>query len=288
MPLDVHARAERGRRADQDAHLARVHAVEELLAPQLVVARVGDSGDLLVGDTEGAEATPKVVVDVPSAARRGRCVAEDELRPPVLGGERPFPVDPVRALLDLSVIERVYIGVVRGEELRVECELPSLARDLEHVVLLGPYLAVTDSVCPHGKLAHERALAVRGLHRNGDALDVRHVEVEVFGGEDVREVVEGGHELWQVVEAREALLYLEAVSLGADLHGVHDLAVDRGPCGEGGATRGLEEAWREVALEVVELAHGVGDGRAGGEDDVGTEPLFAEVGALVEQILALL
>ena len=53
-------------------------------------------------------------------------------------------------------------------------------------------------------------------------------------------------------------------------------------------TRSIEEAWREVALEVVELAHGVGDGCAGGEDDVGTEPLFAEVGALVEQVLALL
>ena len=217
--LDVDPGPERLRRTDEHADVAGVHSGVEGVAPLLAVARLPHRRHLRLRDAEGHDRVPEGVDDVPPAgpARRRRRVAEDELRTPGPGGLLPYLPHPGGAGGDLAVGEgrdRVVIGV---EELGVEGDLAPVGRDLEEVVDVGGDLAEADGGRPLGQLRHGLALGLRRLDDDVHVLALRHVQVEVVGGDHVGEGVRRRDELGEVHEAREALLDLEAAALGPHL-----------------------------------------------------------------------
>ena len=172
------------------------------------------------------------------------------------------------------------------EEFGVEGDLASVARDLEEVVVLRWHVAVAHAVRPVGQFLHLLLLPVGDGHWDGHLLQFGQWQLDVVVGDHVGELLHRVHQFGQVLEPREPLLDLEAVALGFQFHGGHDLAVGASPCGERVQPLRLEGSGREVALHVVQLAHAVGDRRAGHERDVAAVPGLAQPFAFVEQVLA--
>ena len=182
-------------------------------------------------------------MDVPLSGRRGRRVAEHELRGLVGRMLLPDPVDVLRADLYLAVFHRLDVRVGHVEQLRVEADLPAVVRDVEHVVVGRVDTAVPDDFGALHEFFDGFFLRFGRFDRDGDDVAVRHVEVELVGGQQVRVVVERAHELRQVMELRETLFDLVSASLRLDLDAFDDAAVRVGPAGERLHALGLEQAW---------------------------------------------
>ena len=250
-----------------------------------VVARVVNERDLLGGHAQSDEPVLEVLIGVPSA-RRGRArIAEDELRAQARRLLMPDPGDVLGARLDLAVLQRPVV-LVSFEELGVEGDLASVARDPQEVVDLRRHVAVAYAVRPVGQFLHLLLLPVGDRHGHGHLLQFRQRQLDVVVGDHVGELLHRVHQLGEVLEPREPLLDLEAVAFGLQFHGGHDLAVGARPCGERVQSLRLEGSGREVALHVVQLAHAVGYRRAGHERDAASVPGLAQPFAFVEQVLA--
>ena len=197
----------------------------------------------------------------------------------------PYPGDVLGACLDLAVLQRPVVFVA-FEELGVEGDLASVACDSEEVVDLRRYVAVAYAVGPVGQFLHLVLLLVGDGHGDGHLFQFGQWQLDVVVGDHVGELLHRVHQFGQVLEAREPLLDLESVAFGFQFHGGYYLAVDASPCGERVEALGLEGSGREVALHVVQLAHAVGDRRAGHERDVAAVSGLAQPFAFVEQVLA--
>ena len=283
--LHVGAGAELLGASHQHADLAGSDFGEQLLASGGVVAGVVHERYLLGGHAQLDEAVLEVLVGVPSA-RRGRArVAEDELRAQAWRLLLPDPGDVLGACLDLAVLQGAVV-LVAFEELGVEGDLSPVASDPQEVVDLRRHVAVAHEVGPVGQFLHLLLLAVGDGHGDGHLLQFGQRQLDVVVGDHVGELLHRVHQFGQVLEAREPLLDLESVAFGLQFHGGYYLAVGASPCGERVEALGLEGSGREVALHVVQLAHGVGDRRAGHERDVASVPGLAQPFAFVEQVLA--
>ena len=227
----------------------------------------------------------EVLVGVPSARRGCARVAEDELRAQAWGLLVPDPSDVLGARLDFAVLQGPVVFVA-FEELGVEGDLSSVARDFEEVVDFRRHVAVACAVGPVGQFLHLVLLLVGDGHGDGHLFQFGQRQLDVVVGDHVGELLHCVHQLGQVLEPREPLFDLEAVAFGLQFHGGHDLSVGPRPCGERVQSLRLEGSGREVALHVVQLAHAVGYRRAGHERDVASVPGLAQPFAFVEQVLA--
>ena len=228
--LDVGARPKLLGRAEEHPHLTRVHLLEERV-PALRSRVVMDEGDLRFGDSQTDELRLNLSVDVPCVPRRGRCVAEDELRSEVRRRVRPDPRDVLRARLEFASL-RAVLGLrvpYAVEDPGGERERSALGRYLQEVVLGGVHAALADELGAVGELLDQLPLLIVGLDGHDLDLHLGHVEIEVVLRHDVSEGVDAGHELGQVVELGEPLLDLESVALGFHLDRLHGLAVGLRP-----------------------------------------------------------
>ena len=118
----------------------------------------------------------------------------------------------------------------------------------------------------------------RGFFRVRLFFSFRHFSV----GQHVRRAhvgkeLELRHEFGHVVEGSHPLLHLVAHAFGAQFHLRGDFREVCCPCVEVGDTFVLQDLRRQVALERIQLRHGVGNRRAGREDEAAIVRLLVHV-----------
>ena len=285
--LHVRTGAQGAGRTDEHAHLALADLFEQGLFLLWILFLCGEH-DFVFRNSQVDEPSFQIGLDVPLAGRRGRRVAEHELCGLLLGMLPPDLVDLLGADLHLAAFHGLDVRIGHVEQFRIETDLPAVVRDVEHVVVRRVNGSVTHQFRPLHERVHGLFLRFGGFDRDGHHLAVRHVEVELVGGQQVRVVVERAHQLGKVMEFREPLLDLVSAAFRLDLDAFDDAAVRVGPAGERLHALRPEQVGREIALHVVQFGHGIGYRRAGREHDVRSPTLLAQVLALVEQVLAFL
>ena len=285
--LHVRTGAQGAGRTDEHAHLALADLFEQGLFPLRILFLRGEH-DLVFRNSQVDEPSFQIGLDVPLAGRRGARVAEHELCGLLLGVLLPDLVDLLGADLHLAAFHGLDVRIGHVEQFRIETDLPAVVRDVEHVVVRRVHGSVANQFGPFHQRVDGLFLRFGGLDRDGYHFTVRHVEVELVGGQQVRVVVERAHQLGKVMKFREPLFDLVSAAFRFDLDAFDDAAVRVGPTGERLHALGFEQVGGEVALHVVQFGHGVGYRRAGREYDVAAMSRLAQVFALVEQVLAFL
>ena len=285
--LHVRTGAQGAGRTDENAHLALADLFEQGLFPLRILFLRGEH-DLVFRNSQVDEPSFQIGLDVPLSGRRGRRVAEHELCGLLLGMLPPDLVDLLGADLHLAAFHGLDVRIGHVEQFRIETDFPAVVRDVEHVIVRRVNGSVAHQFGPFHQRVDGLFLRFGGFDRDGHHLAVRHVEVELVGGQQVRVVVERAHQLGKVMEFREPLLDLVSAAFRLDFDAFDDAAVRVGPAGERLHALRLEQVGSEVALHVVQLGHGIGYRRAGREHDVASMSCLAQVLALVEQVLAFL
>ena len=230
--LHVRSCAHFRRAPDEHADFAFADLLEGVLL-RLVGMRILDERDLLCGDAPFDQLVAQVLVNaiggiergelrlgenvglLPVAlALRGGHVAEHELRgldglALTVDAEHVF-----HATVHLAVLP---IGKRRVDEPLIERDLAPVVGDFQHVVLFGRHGARMHQVSTLPEVLYVRLLLGRGLAGDRFVRRIGNVQVEHIGRLNVGERREEGHELRQVVKAREALLEAESRARGVDL-----------------------------------------------------------------------
>ena len=135
-----------------------------------------------------------------------------------------------------------------------------------------------------GKLCHHIFLELRGLDNHRFKLGIRHRQVQLIGGFDVRNLLEHIHQLRQIEELGEAGSGTIAGALRSQLDGGGGFTEGRCPGVEVSQIFLLEGVVLEVTHDRVKLSHGITDGGAGCKDDATTAGQLIHVAALHKHI----
>ena len=126
----------------------------------------------------------------------------------------PDLVDLLGADLHLAAFHGLDVRIGHVEQFRIETDFPAVVRDVEHVIVRRVNGSVAHQFGPFHQRVDGLFLRFGGFDRDGHHLAVRHVEVELVGGQQVRVVVERAHQLGKVMEFREPLLDLVSAASG--------------------------------------------------------------------------
>ena len=168
------------------------------------------------------------------------------------------------------------LGIVRHgrqHQPKVECGLPSLGRDFEHVIFMGMDLSHSDAVCALNQLLHKLfEFWCGGRTANGRlfTLQFRARQIEHLGGLHVRRLPEQLHQLRDIDETGEARVEPVARAIGRKFHCGHRLSEGGRPRIEMIQVVFLQIVRLKIPLHGEHLGHAVGDGRAGGKNNTTT------------------
>ena len=122
------------------------------------------------------------------------------------------------------------------------------------------------------------------LDRDGMEVRLWPRQVQLVRQLDVRDLLEGGHQLRQIEEFGEARLCAEPRPLRGQLHRRHSFPKGGGPSVEVLEPHLLQLVVLEVPLHGIKLRHGVTDRRPRGEDDALVSRQLVHIPALHKHI----
>ena len=278
--LSVHAHTHLTGGADQHTHLAIVHILEQL---GLFIVGIGimDKCHFPGRHTGSNQSVADIVIDgdilhsllhfglvgglcVGAALRCGQ-VAEDQLRALDILAVFPDLQDIVGTLHDLVVL---LIREARVQHTLSIGQLPALAGNLEHIVILGINLAVLDRLGTLGQTVNVVHLERRRFAFHDDALALFHFRDFQTRNihQDIGKCTEHLLQLGQVLEAGKALLLAEALTAGVHFQNGTHFAELICPGIEAGQAACIQQVTLQVLLHDIHFAHAVHNRRCGGEN----------------------
>ena len=150
-----------------------------------------DKRDLCFRHPGSQQLSLDVIVDIEGTIIfRGREVAEQKLGQLVFLSFRPNTENIPHAGIDFAA------GIIRQQRVHqplVKANLPAIRSNLEHIVFGSVHFAAVYSCRPFGEALHHLLLELGGLHHHGLELGLRHRQVQLISGLNVRHFLEDVH-----------------------------------------------------------------------------------------------
>ena len=221
----------------------------------------------------------EILIDREPAAfgLRGRKVAEDHLREPLVAGLLPDGEDFPDGLVDLAVR---MVRRTAAHEPQVERCFAALARDLEHVVVARIDFGRFELFGALRQRGDERLEFRRGRRPDNAgfaAVERGHRQLEHVRGLHVRHLAEQVHEFRHVHEAGEPGVEPVAGAVRGEFHRRHGLAKGPGPRVEVLKPLPAEHVHLQVTLHRKHFRHRIRHGSPRREDDASAAVLPLDV-----------
>ena len=186
---------------------------------------------------------------------------------------------------------QLAVGVIRQHgvhQAHVQADLSAIVGDAEHIVLGGIHGAGMDAGGTLAQLLHHFFLEIGRLCHHGLKLCLRHRQMELVAGFNVRNLLEHGHQLREVEELGKSRPRPIPCTFRGKLDGGGGLTKGRCPAVKMGQFFLLEGAVLEIPHDRVQLGHGIAHGRTGGEHHAPPAGDLVQIAALAKHIAGFL
>ena len=177
---------------------------------------------------------------------------------------RPFP-DVVHIFRTDGNLSGIAVRQHRIDQPLIQCQLPAIVGNDQHVVLIGIHLFIAHLFCPLGKTGDDFFLLLRGFQHHIVVFRLRHRQLQHIRRLNIRNFLEHGHQLREVVELGKPGLGSIAGTLRGQFNGGDSLSKGGGPGIKMEQVILFQGVVLQIFLHGIKLHHGVADWRAGGK-----------------------
>ena len=269
------------RTSEQNSHIAGAHFGEQCCLFCFGVSIV-DELDLVFRHTGGNQLFANILVDVEIAiVFRCRKVAEQKLGQLLVLALLPD----LQHVLHTDVEFAVRVVREHGvHQAHIQTDLSAVIGDAEHIVLRGIHRAGVDAGGTLAQLLHHLLLEVGRLCHHGLKLCLRHGQMELVTGFNVRNLLEHGHQFRQIKELGKSRSCPIPCTFGGKLNGGGGLTKGGCPAVEVGQLFLLQGAVLQIPHDCVQLGHGIAHGRTRGEHHATPAGDLVQIAALAKHI----